>query len=173
MDSIFVFQTFYIYFFAWHYLSLHIGLTEITSCIKVKILHSATKLSFCSLLVTFCSLLVIFCSLLITFCSLLVTSGSLLVTFCSLLVTFCSLLVTFCSLIFTRCSLLFARYFCVWCKSRELGGKKSPRFPSVTPVVEGFSSDLLQAVIRYWADSHLESCQTSTMELCCENNQQL
>ena len=26
--------------------------------------------------------------------------------------------------------------FCVWCKSRELGGRLSPRFPCVTPVME-------------------------------------
>ena len=25
---------------------------------------------------------------------------------------------------------------------------------------------------NYWAESHLESCQTSTMELFCENSQQ-
>ena len=97
-----------------------------------------------------------------------------------LLLARCSLLFARCSLLFARCSLLFARYFllvacyiCVWCKSRELGGSRSPRFPSATPVVEDFSSDLLQAVKSYWADSHLESCQTSTMGLSCENNQRL
>ena len=39
-------------------------------------------------------------------------------------------------------------------------------------MVEGFSSDLLRAIISYWAGSHLESsqkfCQTSTVELFCE-----
>ena len=59
--------------------------------------------------------------------------------------------------------------FCVWCKSRELGGRGSPRFPSVTPVLESFSSDLLQAIISYWEELHLESCLTSTMELSCKN----
>ena len=38
--------------------------------------------------------------------------------------------------------------FCVWCKSRELGGRRSPRFPCVTPVPESFSSDLLRATLR-------------------------
>ena len=57
--------------------------------------------------------------------------------------------------------------FCVWCKSRELAGRRSPRFPCATPVVESFFSDF-RATISYWAESHLESCQTSTMELSCE-----
>ena len=57
--------------------------------------------------------------------------------------------------------------------SRKLGGRGSPKFPRVIPVLESFSSDLLQAIMRYWADSHLELCQKSTMELCRENNQQL
>ena len=30
---------------------------------------------------------------------------------------------------------------CVWCESGELGGRRSLRFPCVTPVVETFSSD--------------------------------
>ena len=55
--------------------------------------------------------------------------------------------------------------FCVWCKSRESGGRGSSRFPCVTPVVKSLSSDLPQAIISYRADSHLESRQTSTMEL--------
>ena len=50
---------------------------------------------------------------------------------------------------------------CYWCKSRELGGRSSPRFPCVTPVEESFSSDLLWAIISYWVGLHLESCQTS------------
>ena len=29
--------------------------------------------------------------------------------------------------------------FCVWCKSRELEGRGSPRFPFITPVVGRFS----------------------------------
>ena len=94
------------------------------------------------------------CLLLVNFCSLLVSFCSLLVNFCLLLVTFCLLLVAFCSLLVTFCSSIVARYFCVWYKSKELGGRGSPRFPSVTPVLEGFSSYFLQAVISYWADSH-------------------
>ena len=43
------------------------------------------------------------------------------------------------------------------CKSEELGGKRSPRFPRVALVVESFSSDLLRAIITCWAESHLES----------------
>ena len=50
-------------------------------------------------------------------------------------------------------------YFCVLCKSRELGGWRSPRFPYVTQVVERFFSHLLRAIISYWAKSHLETCQ--------------
>ena len=65
----------------------------------------------------------------------------------------------------------FILRFCVWCKSRELRGRVSPRFPFVTPVMESFTSDILQITIRYWAESHLESCQTSTMELFCGNSQ--
>ena len=61
--------------------------------------------------------------------------------------------------------------FCVWCRSRELGGWMSRRFPCVTPVIESFSSDLLQAR-SYWTESLLESCQISTMELFRKNSQQ-
>ena len=49
----------------------------------------------------------------------------------------------------------FVSFF--WCKSGELGGKRSPRFPRVALVVESFSSGLLQAIITCWAESHLES----------------
>ena len=56
-----------------------------------------------------------------------------------------------------------------------LWGRRSPRFPCVTPVVESFFSDLLRAMMSYWAGSHLEFCQTSCrrykMELFCENYQ--
>ena len=41
----------------------------------------------------------------------------------------------------------------------ELGGRGSPRFPCVTLVVESFSSDLPRAIVSYWAESHLESCE--------------
>ena len=47
----------------------------------------------------------------------------------------------------------------------------SPRFLCVIPDVVRFSSEVLQAIISYWAESHLESSQTSTMELPRENNQ--
>ena len=43
---------------------------------------------------------------------------------------------------------------CVWCKSRELGGKGSSRFP--TPTMESFSADLLPAIKGYWAELNLE-----------------
>ena len=49
----------------------------------------------------------------------------------------------------------------------------SPRFPSVTPVMESFFSDHLQTKISYWTESHLESCQTSMMELFYENSQRV
>ena len=55
----------------------------------------------------------------------------------------------------------------VWCKSRELGGRESSKFP--TPMVESFSTDLLPALECHWTESHLKSCQTSTMELLCES----
>ena len=61
--------------------------------------------------------------------------------------------------------------FCVWCKSRELGGRGSPIFPCLTPVVECFLSDLLRAIVSYWVELHSESCQTFRMVLLCENNQ--
>ena len=37
----------------------------------------------------------------------------------------------------------------------------SVRFACVIPVVESFSSDLLQAIISYCEESHLETCQSS------------
>ena len=37
---------------------------------------------------------------------------------------------------------------CCWCKLRELGGRGSPRFPCITPLVESFSADLFRAMIR-------------------------
>ena len=43
---------------------------------------------------------------------------------------------------------------CVWCKSKELGGSRSARFP--TPMVESFVADLLPAIKSYWTESHLE-----------------
>ena len=56
---------------------------------------------------------------------------------------------------------------CVWCKSKELGGRGSTRFPTL--IVESFSADFLPAIENYWTESHLEFCQTSTTELLCEN----
>ena len=61
---------------------------------------------------------------------------------------------------------------CVWFESRELRDRVSPRFPCVTPVIENFYSDFLQA-ISYWTESHLESCQTSAIWLFCENSNSL
>ena len=46
---------------------------------------------------------------------------------------------------------------CCWCKSKELGGRGSPRFSCVTPVVKNFSSDFLRAIIptfRILSDIH-------------------
>ena len=65
----------------------------------------------------------------------------------------------------------FNVWFCAWCKSRELGGRVSQRFPCVTPVLESSSSDLLRAIIGHWTKSHLKSCQTSTMELFYKKSQ--
>ena len=66
-------------------------------------------------------------------------------------------------------------FSCYWSKSRELGGKGSPRFPYVTPVVGSSSSDLLRAIISYCTGSHLEFCKTYcqryTMELFCGSSQ--
>ena len=64
-------------------------------------------------------------------------------------------------------------YFCVWCKSRELEGRGSLKFPCVIPNLESVSSDLLRAIISYWEESHLDSGQTSTMERFCKNSQRL
>ena len=63
--------------------------------------------------------------------------------------------------------------FCVWCKSRELEGNGSLRFPCNTEVVKSLYSDLLRAKITYLVESRLESCQTSTMELSYENKKRL
>ena len=57
----------------------------------------------------------------------------------------------------------FIFWFCVWCKSGELGGRGIPRFPCLTTVMESFYSDFLWAIISYWTKSHLESSQTSMM----------
>ena len=54
----------------------------------------------------------------------------------------------------------------------EEGGRVGPRFPFATPVAEGFFSDLLRAVMSYWAELYLKLCQTSTTERFCENSQQ-
>ena len=56
---------------------------------------------------------------------------------------------------------------CVWCKSKELGGRGSTRFP--TSIVESFSADILAAIESYWKESHLKFCQTSSAELLSEN----
>ena len=44
------------------------------------------------------------------------------------------------------------------------------RILSCIPSGGSFSSDLLRAVISYWAESHLESFQTPAMEYSWENN---
>ena len=56
---------------------------------------------------------------------------------------------------------------CVWCKSKELGGRGSTRFP--TSMSKSFSADFLPAIENYWTESHLEFCQSSTTELLCKN----
>ena len=118
--------------------------------------------TICSLLVTFCSFLVTFCSLLSSFYSLLVTFYSLPVIFCLLLVTFSQILWAIARLLVIRVTLIYLVYeffifsflvllkemgtrsetkissccFCVSCKSRELGGRESPRYSCVSTVVE-------------------------------------
>ena len=44
-------------------------------------------------------------------------------------------------------------YLSVWCKSRELGGRGSPKFP--TPMMEIFAY-FLSAIKCHWPESHLE-----------------
>ena len=56
---------------------------------------------------------------------------------------------------------------CVWCKSKELGGRGSTRYP--ISIVESFPADFLPVIESYWKESHLEFCQTSTTELLAEN----
>ena len=56
---------------------------------------------------------------------------------------------------------------CVWCKPKELGGRRSIKFP--TSMVESFSGDFLPAIESYCGESHLEFCQTSATELLCES----
>ena len=43
---------------------------------------------------------------------------------------------------------------CLWCNSRELIDRGSPRF--TTPIVESSSTDLLPPIKSYWVYSHLE-----------------
>ena len=64
-------------------------------------------------------------------------------------------------------------HFVFGVKSKELGVRVSPRLPCLTPVVESFSSDLLQAITSYWGEIYLEPCRISTMQLFCKNSQQL
>ena len=57
---------------------------------------------------------------------------------------------------------------CVWCKSREMGGRGSPRFP--TPMVESFSADHLPTkkvfgYSRIWNSVKYQQ-QTSSMKVC-------
>ena len=47
------------------------------------------------------------------------------------------------------------------------------KIPLYYPVAESFFPDLPGAIISYWAESHLESCQTSTMDLSSENKERL
>ena len=71
---------------------------------------------------------------------------------------------------------VFIFCFRVWCKSRELGGRQEEggsKIPLCNPSDKSFSSDFLRTMMNYWTESHLESCQTSTMELFYENSQRL
>ena len=56
---------------------------------------------------------------------------------------------------------------CVWCESKELGGRGSTRYP--ISIVESFPADFLPVIESYWKESHLEFSQTSTTELFAEN----
>ena len=46
------------------------------------------------------------------------------------------------------------------------------KIPCVTPETESLSSDLLQTIVSYWRESHIEPCQTSPMEIFCKNSHQ-
>ena len=59
---------------------------------------------------------------------------------------------------------------CFWRWLRKLGGRVSARVLCVTPVLESFPSDLLQAITNYWAEVYLEPCRKSTMEFICKNS---
>ena len=104
----------------------------------------------CTLPVTFCSLLVTFCLLLVTFSQLLWATARLLGTRVTLIYLVDEFFV-FSSLVLlkemrTRSeSKILSCCFYVSCKSIELGGRGSPRFPWVTPVVES-SWDRLRAM---------------------------
>ena len=139
----------------------------VTFCFLL-VTFSLLLVTFCLLLVTFCQLLVTLYSLLVTFCSLLVSAFFLLqlksrsargASFYGQLPDYqsrvlalstqqmSSLCVSFQVLLKemrTRGeSNISSCYFCDQCKPRELGGRRSPRFPCVTPVVESFFSDVL------------------------------
>ena len=139
----------------------------VTFC-SLLVTFSLLLVTFCLLLVTFCQLLVTLYSLLVTFCSLLVSAFFLLqlksrsargASFYGQLPDYqsrvlalstqqmSSLCVSFQVLLKemrTRGeSNISSCYFCDQCKPRELGGRRSPRFPCVTPVVESFFSDVL------------------------------
>ena len=106
----------------------------------------------CSLLFAGCSLLVARCSLLFARCSLaFMGNGPAISHTCYPYLP--SRLSLFLSLVLLKEmrkrgeSKISSCWFCVLCKSKELGGRGKPRFPCITPVMEG-SSDLLRAIIR-------------------------
>ena len=118
-------------------------------------LFEAELFARCSLLVTFCSLLVARYFLLVARYFLLVARYFLFVAFSQLLLATARLLATRVTLIYLvdeffifsllvllkemngRCeSRVSSCCFCVSCKSRELGGRRCPRLPCLTPVVE-------------------------------------
>ena len=134
-----------------------------STCVLNYVCYEAELFARCSLL------LLVACYFLLARYFLLVSRYFLFVAryFCLLLVTFHLLLVTFSHTCYpylpsrlslfsplvllkkvrTRCEpKISSCCFCVSCKSRELGGRGSPRLPCVTPVAES-SSDLLRAII--------------------------
>ena len=117
----------------------------------------------CSLIVTFCLLIVTFCLWLVTVCSLIVSFGRCSLLFALWLFLFVQLLWAIAWLLVTHVIYLVDKFFTfsslVLLKEirKEVSprfhlvgfvfyGRRSRRFPSLTPVLES-SSDLLRAII--------------------------
>ena len=62
-------------------------------------------------------------------------------------------------------------FFLCLVKIKRIRRQSESKVPMCNTSDESFSSDLLRNIMNYWTESHLESCQTSTLELFYKNSQ--